>query len=116
MQITIDETNRRRTIQMAYNEKHGITPTTISKTKEEILNQKSILDIRGKTPKAYIEEEHANQAADPLVEYMSRDQLERLVSETEKKMKTAAKDLDFITAAQHRDAIAAYKKKLKLKL
>ena len=113
MQITIDETNRRRAIQIAYNDEHGITPTTISRTKEEILNQKSILDIRAKQPKAYIEEERSFEAADPLVEYMSRDQLERLIDETEIKMKRAAKELDFITAAQHRDEIVSYKKKLK---
>jgi len=113
MQITIDETNRRRSVQIAYNEKHGITPTTISKTKEEIMNQRSILDIRGVTQTAYVESEEINIAADPLIQYMSRDQLEKLIAATEHKMKVAAKDLDFITAAQHRDEIQAYKKKLK---
>lgn len=113
MQQTIDETNRRRAIQMAYNEEHGITPTTITKTKEEILNQKSILDIRGKKPKAYIEPMEPSLAADPVVSYMSKDQLDRLISETEHKMKKAAKDLDFITAAQYRDELFALKKKKK---
>ena len=82
MQHTIDETNRRRAIQMAYNEEHGITPTTIKKTKEEIINQKSILDIRGKKSKAYIEPIEPSLAADPVVNYMSKDQLDRLISET----------------------------------
>lgn len=113
MQETIDETNRRRTIQMAYNEKHGITPQTISKTKEEILAQKSILDIRGVKPKAYIEPEERDIAADPIISYMNRDQLSGLIEETEKKMKKAAKELDFITAAQYRDELFALKKKLK---
>ena len=113
MQHTIDETNRRRAIQMAYNEEHGITPTTIKKTKEEIINQKSILDIRGKKSKAYIEPIEPSLAADPVVNYMSKDQLDRLISETEAKMKKAAKDLDFITAAQYRDELFALKKKLK---
>ena len=113
MQITIDETNRRRTKQMAYNEEHNITPTTITKTKEEIMNQKSILDMRGKKSYAYIENEEYDAAADPLVSYMNKDQLEKLVSETESKMKKAAKDLDFVTAATYRDEIFAYKKKLK---
>ncbi|MEE9437475.1 MAG: excinuclease ABC subunit UvrB [Saprospiraceae bacterium] len=114
MQFTIDETNRRRAIQMEYNAKHNITPTTISKTKEEIRNQKSILDIKGKKPVAYIESENTtNIAADPLIAYMNRDQLEKLLEATEFKMKAAAKDLDFITAAQYRDEMLALKKKLK---
>jgi excinuclease ABC subunit B len=112
MQNTIDETNRRRAKQIAYNEEHGITPTTISKTREEILNQKSILDIRGKKPVAYVEEAIQIVAADPVVEYMNRDQIQKLISDTEYKMKQAAKDLDFITAAQLRDELMALKKKI----
>jgi len=114
MRRTIDETNRRRSIQMEYNEKHGITPQTIIKSKEDIINKSSILDIRGK--KVYIEPEKASIAADPIVSYMSRDQIEKLVAETEKKMKKAAKDLDFITAAQYRDELLELKKKLKTQL
>ena len=114
MRRTIDETNRRRSIQMEYNEKHGITPQTIIKSKEDIINKSSILDIRGK--KVYIEPEKASIAADPIVSYMSRDQIEKLVAETEKKMKKAAKDLDFITAAHHRDELLELKKKLKTQL
>jgi len=115
MQITIDETNRRRAIQMAYNEEHGITPTTIFKSKEQIRNQKSVLDIRGghQKPIAYIETEESNLAADPVINYMSRDQMEKLIAETERKMKKAAKELDFISAAQFRDELFALKKKLK---
>ncbi len=113
MQMTIDETNRRRAIQKEYNLQHGITPTTIMKTKEEIINQKSILDIRGKKPRAYIEPEEPSLAADPIINYMSKDQIDRLIAETEAKMKTAAKDLDFITAAQYRDELFALKKKYK---
>ncbi len=113
MQMTIDETNRRRAIQMAHNEKHGITPTTISKSKEEIMSQKTILDIRGATSKAYIEPDEPNLAADPLIQYMNRDQLEKTITQTERKMKKAAKDLDFMTAAQYRDELFALKKKLK---
>ncbi len=113
MQITIDETNRRRSVQIAYNEKHGITPTTISKTKEEIMNQKSILDIRGKKGRAYIEPDDISVAADPVIAYMSKDQLNKLIEETERKMKKAAKELDFISAAQFRDELFALRKKLK---
>ncbi len=111
MRNTIDETNRRRAVQMAYNEEHGITPTTVSKSKEDIMNQGSILDVRVR--KAYIEPDEPSIAADPVVGYMSRDQLKRLVDETDAKMKAAAKDLDFITAAQYRDELFALKKKLK---
>ncbi|AEE50977.1 excinuclease ABC subunit UvrB [Haliscomenobacter hydrossis] len=113
MQRTIDETERRRVIQMAYNEERGITPKTVFKSKEEILNQRSILDVRGKTSQAYIEPENITIAADPLVSYMTRDQLEKLASETERKMKQAAKELDFITAAQMRDELFAFREKLK---
>ena len=113
MRRTIDETNRRRVIQMEYNEKHGITPTTVSKTREEILNSSSILDIRSPKTKAYFEPAEPSLAADPVIGYMTRDQIERMVAETEAKMKKAAKDLDFITAAQYRDELFALKKRLK---
>lgn len=113
MQVTIDETNRRRSLQIAYNEKHGIQPETIFKSKEDIINQKSVLDVRVKVSKAYVEPENVTIAADPIVNYMNRDQLEKLVHETEEKMKKAAKDLDFITAAQYRDELFALKKKMK---
>ena len=113
MRRTIDETNRRRAIQMEYNEKHGIIPTTVSKSREEILSQSSILDIRAGKAKAYIEPEEPSLAADPIVSYMSRDQIERMVEETERKMKKAAKDLDFITAAQYRDELLTLRKRLK---
>ncbi|MEL6638776.1 MAG: excinuclease ABC subunit UvrB [Bacteroidota bacterium] len=113
MRRTIDETNRRRSIQIAYNEEHDIVPRTVSKSKEEILSQSSILDIRGKKSKAYIEPEASSVAADPVLNYMNRDQLENLITATENKMKKAAKDLDFITAAQYRDELFALRKRLK---
>lgn len=115
MQITIDETNRRRAIQMAYNEKHGITPTTVTKTKEQILAQKSILDIRGKKPKTYENDSEIGLAADPVISNMNLDQLDRLISETERKMKKAAKELDFISAAQYRDDLYELKRQAKNK-
>ncbi|MBL7804328.1 MAG: excinuclease ABC subunit UvrB [Saprospiraceae bacterium] len=113
MRNTIDETNRRRSIQMAYNEEHGITPTTVTKSRDQILAQRSILDIRGAEPvKYYVEPEQASLAAEPIVAYASRSQLEKMIAETESRMKKAAKDLDFITAAQLRDEMLALKKKL----
>ncbi|MGB3131937.1 MAG: excinuclease ABC subunit UvrB [Saprospiraceae bacterium] len=117
MQKTIDETNRRRAKQIAYNTLHDITPKTLSKSKEEIMHKSSILDMRGKKPNYYVESENQdNVAADPLIQYMSRTQLEKLIEETERKMKASAKDLDFISAAKYRDEMQALKKKLPEKL
>jgi excinuclease ABC subunit B len=113
MQMTIDETNRRRATQIAYNEANGITPRTVSKSREEILNSRSILDIRGKQ-KVYIEPEMPSLAADPIIGYLTRDQLEKMMQETEKNMKKAAKELDFIAAAQYRDELFALREKLKV--
>lgn len=113
MQSTIDETNRRRSIQMDYNEEHGITPQTVRKSRDEILAKKSILDIRGNQKRAYIEPDEPSLAADPVLAYMSRDKVEKMIEETERKMKKAAKELDFISAAQFRDELFALKKKLK---
>ena len=110
----MEETNRRRSIQMAYNEENGITPQTVFKSREDILNQKSILDIRSKQPHAYIEPDRPDLAADPIISYLSREQLEKLMAETERKMKQAAKDLDFIAAAQFRDDLLALREKLRL--
>jgi len=113
MQVTIDETNRRRSIQQAYNEEHGIVPTMQRKTKEEIMNKRSILDIRGVKKDAYVESDTPSLAADPIVKFMSKDELTKLIAVTEQKMKKAAKELDFITAAQHRDELFALKKEMK---
>ncbi|MGB0864413.1 MAG: excinuclease ABC subunit UvrB [Saprospiraceae bacterium] len=114
MQRTIDETNRRRVIQIAYNEKHGITPTTVTKSREEIMKQSSVLNTKG-TAEYYQEPTELAMAADPIVQYMSKDQLENSIKQTEKKMKEAAKKLDFVEAAQYRDEIFALKKILKEK-
>ena len=114
MRKTIEETNRRRAIQMEYNEKHHIVPTTVIRSKEEILGQKSILDIRGgREPQSYVEQETVSIAADPLIAYMNRTQLEKLIQTTEKKMKDAAKDLDFLSAAHYRDELTALKEQMK---
>lgn len=112
MRQTIEETKRRRSIQMAYNDKHGIIPKTVLKSKEEIMSQTSILDIRGKN-NAYLESDMPSLAADPVLAYMNKDQIEKIMADTERRMKKAAKELDFITAAQHRDEVFALKEKLK---
>ena len=112
MQQTIDETNRRRAKQIEYNEEHNITPRTVSKSREDILSAHSILDIRGKKAYAGPDETDHTIAADPILDYMNRDQLEKAIAEAESNMKKAAKDLDFITAAQYRDEMKALKKRL----
>ena len=106
MKATIDETHRRREIQMAYNKKHGITPTTVSKSKDEILQQTAVAGT-----KSYLQsDEVANSiAADPVVQYMSADQLNKAIEQAKKKMKAASKDMDFLTAAEHRDEMMALK-------
>jgi excinuclease ABC subunit B len=111
MRSTMEETTRRRLIQIAYNEANGITPTTITKTKEQIMATRSILDIRGgEVPKYYIENDEINLAAEPILAFATRGQVEKMIAETERKMKAAAKELDFITAAQLRDEMLALKK------
>jgi excinuclease ABC subunit B len=112
MRRTMDETARRRAIQESFNQAHDITPRTVARTREEILKSSSILDIRGKS-KMYVEPEDLAMAADPIVDYMSKEQFEKLLNQTEKKMKEAAKELDFISAAQFRDELFALKKKFK---
>ncbi len=112
MRRTIEETERRRSKQMAYNLEHGITPRTLMKTRDEILAKSSILDTRAQHSKVYTDKSIESIAADPLIQYMTRDQLEKLLLESEKKMRSAAKDLDFISAAQYRDEMNAIKKKM----
>jgi excinuclease ABC subunit B len=112
MQRTIEETNRRRSIQMAYNDEHGIVPKTMRKTRAEIMAKQSILDVRG-VKDAYLEPEKNSLAADPIIGYMSRDQLEKAVADADARMRKAAKELDFISAAQYRDEVLALKDQLK---
>ena len=112
MKLAIDETNRRRGIQMEYNEKHGITPMSLKKNKEEILKQTGVADRKKGAKKYYIEEEQV-LAADPVVSYMSKDQLTKLANETRRKMEKAAKDLDFMEAARLRDELQNVEKILK---
>ncbi len=112
MQVAIDETNRRRAIQMAYNEEHGIVPKTVIKSKESILAQTKAADSKKSTRNYYIEEEEPSVAADPVVAYMDKPKLEKLVNETKRKMEKAAKDLDFMEAARLRDEMLELEKLL----
>jgi excinuclease ABC subunit B len=113
MQNAIDETNRRRSIQQEYNADHGITPRTILKSREAIMTQTSVADARKEAKQYYVESEEVSVAADPVVSYMTREQLEKLIQETQKNMERAAKDLDFIQAARYRDELADLKRMLK---
>jgi len=111
MEAAIDETNRRRSIQIAYNEEHGIVPRTVRKEKEAILGQTKVADAK-KQKKFYVEDEHLSAAADPVIQSMDKAQLEKAVQETQKKMEKAAKELDFIEAAKLRDEWMALKEQL----
>ncbi|WP_439881283.1 excinuclease ABC subunit UvrB [Pontibacter sp. MBLB2868] len=115
MQRAIDETNRRRATQMAYNEEHGITPRTIFKSHDEIREQTSVADARKKEVKMYVGPEEVSLAAEPIIQTMKREELEKLIKKTEKQMEAAAKDLDFLQAAKYRDELTELKKLLKTK-
>ncbi len=111
MRNAIDETNRRRAIQMAYNEAHGITPKTILKSREAIMGQTTIADT--KVTKRSGEPDEIRSAADPVVQYMGQGELQKLLAETQRKMEAAAKDLDFLEAARYRDEVLQLKERLK---
>ncbi len=113
MQRTIDETNRRRDKQVAYNLKHNIVPMTILKTRAQILDQSAVLQIRPMEAGAYVESEQTSLVADPVVMYMSKDQIDKSIRDTRKKMEKAAKDLDFVEAARYRDEMYAYENIIK---
>jgi excinuclease ABC subunit B len=112
MAKAIDETNRRRAIQMEYNADNGITPKTIFKSREAIMEQTSIADSKATTKMYYNEPEQISIAADPIVGYMSKSQLEKLMEETQRKMERAAKDLDFLEAVRFRDEIGQLREKI----
>ena len=119
MQKTIDETARRRSIQMQYNEEHHIVPRQIVKEiKGALVNGTPVATDEkgyGNLSKAYLEADTIAFAADPIIERMTRPQLEKSIENTTALMKKAAKELDFIQAAQYRDEIARLQKLLEMK-
>jgi len=115
MQITMDETNRRRDIQIQYNTAHGLTPRTIGKSREEIIEQTSVVDFKGGIQKAYVETDMASLAADPVVQYMTKPDLKKSIENTKKDMLAAAKNMDFLLAAKLRDEMFALEKMMEEK-
>ncbi len=116
MQKTIDETNRRREKQVAFNIEHNITPTSIKKSKEQIMAQGSVLDVKGYDPsRPYSlapDEELVTVAAEDQAVYTSIPQLEKAIAKIKKDMTKAAKDLDFMEAARLRDEMFRMQKNL----
>lgn len=114
MKRTIEETDRRRAKQLAYNEEHGITPTQIKRDRSDVMRQTAVIDIHDTDKKRayYVEPEELSIAADPVMQYMTPDQLQKNVTVLESQMRKAAKELDFIAAAQLRDELFAMRKLL----
>ncbi|WP_426669185.1 excinuclease ABC subunit UvrB [Mucilaginibacter sp. McL0603] len=110
MQVTMDETNRRREKQISYNAEHGITPKTVGKSRESIMEQTSVMDFVGGVQKAYVEADSISLAADPIVQYMTKPDLKKAIENTKKEMVAAAKDMDFLMAAKLRDEMFALEK------
>jgi excinuclease ABC subunit B len=117
MQRTMDETLRRRAKQMAYNEEHYITPTQITRSIDAIMNQTAVADSKSNADhtKNYSQIPKASIAADPVIAYMSADQLKKTIQKAKKSMNEAVKELDFVEAARYRDEIKALTELLEIK-
>lgn len=112
MARTIEETNRRRDKQVAYNLENDIVPKTVGKSREAILEQTSVLDFSGNATraKAYVEVDEVSIAADPIVQYMTKPEMQKSIDKTRKDMAKAAKEMDFLLAARLRDEMFAMEK------
>jgi excinuclease ABC subunit B len=117
MQRTMDETARRREKQIAYNEEHGITPRTVTKSKQQVFAQTSVLDIKGydqANPYAIApDEDLVTMVAEEQEVYQTIPQLEKAIAKIKKEMEKAARDLDFMEAARLRDNMFTMQKQLK---
>ncbi|AMS26603.1 excinuclease ABC subunit B [Bacteroidetes bacterium UKL13-3] len=114
MRKTIEDNEKKRAKQIAYNTEHGITPTTVLKSIDEIMKQTSVADAKVSAEEVnyYVEPEETSIAADPIVQYMSKPQLQKTIDETQKRMMKASKDMDFMEAARLRDELFALQKKM----
>jgi len=110
MRRTIDESDRRREKQINYNQKHNITPTQIQKSEFAVLGDESTERTKSINPKAYIENNNNDIAADPVVKYMSKDQIKKAIQKIKKMIEKSVKELDFIEAARLRDEITELQK------
>lgn len=115
MQRTIDETNRRREKQINYNIQHNITPKTVSSGKQSIIEQTSVVDFKGGVQQPYMESEEISILADPVIQYMSKEQMQKSAERTRREMNQAAKEMDFLKAAKLRDELFAMEKLIKEK-
>jgi excinuclease ABC subunit B len=103
MQRTIDETERRREKQIAYNLANNITPTQIKKANDNHFSGETEESRKAAQPKAYVESNKVNIAADPLIAYMNKEQMQKQIGRVRRDMEKAARDLNFIEAARLRD-------------
>ncbi len=111
MKRTIDETERRRKKQIEYNFEHGLVPTALNKSKASIMGQTTVVvDAKGNLARPYVESEVINYAADPVVQYMSKEELQKAITRTRKAMEVAAKEFNFAEAARLRDEMFALEK------
>ncbi len=111
MQRTIDETERRRKKQIAYNFDNGLVPTALNKSKASIMGQTTVIvDAKGNLSRPYIETDPINYAADPVMQYMTKEDLQKAITRTRKAMDAAAKAFDFVEAARLRDEMFALEK------
>ncbi len=115
MQVTMDETNRRREKQIQYNLDNGIVPRTVGKSRDEIIEQTSVVDFKGGMQQAYVESDTVSLAADPIVQYMSKADMKKSIENTRKDMLAAAKNMDFLLAAKLRDEMFALEKMMEEK-
>ncbi len=115
MQQAIDETDRRRKIQIDYNLANGITPQTIIRTKDSILGQTKVADSKKSPKRYYVENEEKSLAADPVMAYLTKAELIKMSEQTRKAMEKAAKELEFMEAARLRDEFLALKKMIESK-